>query len=88
MENLKEIQDQLFQQIKEKMPSNVSFVHEIAELLGISYDSDINKAIAIIQDEVSKHPNFLDNRTEEDIKEGRFSEAKDFFQEFKRGKEI
>jgi prevent-host-death family protein len=25
---------------------------------------------------------------EEDIKEGRFSEAKDFFQEFKRAKEI
>jgi prevent-host-death family protein len=25
---------------------------------------------------------------EEDIKEGRYTEAKDFFQEFKRGKEI
>jgi hypothetical protein len=29
----------LFQIIKEKLPSNVSFVHEISELLGISYDS-------------------------------------------------
>jgi len=33
------IQVTLFQIIKEKLPSNVSFVHEISELLGISYDS-------------------------------------------------
>jgi len=34
-----EIQKALFQNIKEKLPQNVSFVHEIAELLEISYDS-------------------------------------------------
>ena len=34
-----EIQKTLFQKIKEKMPQNVSFVHEVAELLEISYDS-------------------------------------------------
>jgi hypothetical protein len=34
-----EIQKALFQKIKEKLPQNVSFVHEIAELLEISYDS-------------------------------------------------
>lgn len=33
------IQVTLFHIIKEKLPSNVSFVHEISELLGISYDS-------------------------------------------------
>lgn len=36
--------------------------------LGISYDSDIDRAIAIIQDEATKHPYFLDNRKPEDIK--------------------
>lgn len=35
---------------------------------GISYDSDIDKAIAIIQEEAMKHPNFLDNRTKEEKK--------------------
>ncbi|MFC2100286.1 hypothetical protein ACFLRZ_00505 [Bacteroidota bacterium] len=39
MENLKEIQSNLFNQIKERLPTKLSFVHEIAELLGISYDS-------------------------------------------------
>ena len=34
-----EIQTALFQAIKHKLPENFSFVHEIAELLGISYDS-------------------------------------------------
>ena len=33
------LQQLLFQQIKVKLPENLSFVHEIAELLGISYDS-------------------------------------------------
>ena len=33
------IQESLFQQIKEKLPVHVSFVHELSELLGISYDS-------------------------------------------------
>ena len=32
----------------------------------ISYDSDIDKAIEIMQDEVSRHPNFVDHRTEEE----------------------
>jgi len=33
---------------------------------GISYDSSIDKAISIIQEESMKHPNFIDNRTPED----------------------
>jgi len=33
------LQQILFQQIKSKLPDNLSFVHEIAELLEISYDS-------------------------------------------------
>ncbi len=37
--------------------------------LGISYDSDIDKAIEIIRDEAIKHPNFIDNRTEEERKD-------------------
>ena len=37
--------------------------------IGISYDSDIDLAMRIIQDESVKHPNFVDNRTEEDKKE-------------------
>lgn len=35
---------------------------------GISYDSDINKAMKIMQGEAIKHPNFLDNRTAEEKK--------------------
>ena len=31
--------------------------------VGISYDSDIDKAIALIQEEAEKHPHLLDNRT-------------------------
>ncbi len=38
--------------------------------LGISYGSDINLAIRIIQEEVSKHPLSLDNRNEEQLAEG------------------
>ncbi len=38
--------------------------------LGISYDSDIDKAIAIIQEETKKHPLLLDNRTDEDKEKG------------------
>jgi small conductance mechanosensitive channel len=34
--------------------------------VGISYDSDVNKAIKIIQEEAVAHPNFLDKRTDED----------------------
>ena len=35
---------------------------------GISYDSDIEKAISIIQDEAEKHPYFIDVRTKEEKK--------------------
>jgi small conductance mechanosensitive channel len=38
--------------------------------VGISYDSDIDKAIAIIQEEARKHPNFSDQRTEQEKKDG------------------
>jgi len=38
--------------------------------IGISYDSDIDKARDIIRDEVVKHPLFIDNRTEEEIAAG------------------
>ncbi len=36
---------------------------------GISYDSDVDKAIKIIQEESMKHPDFLDIRTKGDIEE-------------------
>jgi small-conductance mechanosensitive channel len=39
-------------------------------LFSISYDSDIDKAIRIIQDEAQKHPLLIDNRTVEDIERG------------------
>ena len=35
--------------------------------LGVSYDSDIDLAIKIMQEEAMNHPLFLDNRTEEQI---------------------
>ncbi|MEK6917077.1 MAG: mechanosensitive ion channel family protein, partial [Nanoarchaeota archaeon] len=35
---------------------------------GISYDSDIDKAMKIMRDEAMKHPNFIDHRTEEEKK--------------------
>jgi small-conductance mechanosensitive channel len=37
---------------------------------GISYDSNVDKAIEIIQNEAEKHPLLLDNRSEEEIKNG------------------
>jgi small-conductance mechanosensitive channel len=37
---------------------------------GISYDSNIDKAIEIIQKEAEKHPLLLDNRTQEEIDKG------------------
>ncbi|GAB4250220.1 MAG: mechanosensitive ion channel family protein [Vicingaceae bacterium] len=37
---------------------------------GISYDSDIDKAIKIIQEVAINHPDSIDNRTEEEIKNG------------------
>lgn len=36
-------------------------------LFSISYDSDVDKAIEIIMDETSKHPLFMDKRSEEEI---------------------
>jgi plasmid maintenance system antidote protein VapI len=39
MEQEPNLQQLVFQQIKAKVPENLSFVHEIAELLEISYDS-------------------------------------------------
>lgn len=38
--------------------------------LGISYDADIELAKQIITEEVSKHPDFIDHRTEEELAEG------------------
>lgn len=38
---------------------------------GISYDSDIDKAMKIMVEESMKHPEFLDTRTEADKKEGK-----------------
>lgn len=38
--------------------------------IGISYDSDIDKAMQIIKEEALKHPMFLDNRSEEEIADG------------------
>lgn len=38
--------------------------------MGISYDSDIDKAREIIKDEVLKHPNFIDNRNAEQKEAG------------------
>lgn len=35
--------------------------------IGISYDSDVNKAMQIIKEEALKHPLLLDNRSEEEI---------------------
>ena len=37
---------------------------------GISYDSDVDKAIKIIQEEAQNHPNCLDNRTNDEKKLG------------------
>lgn len=39
--------------------------------VGISYDSDIDKAIAIIKEEAEKHPLSIDGRSEEDIADGK-----------------
>lgn len=39
MKNFVSIQQAIFKSVKSQLPSNISFVHEISELLGISYDS-------------------------------------------------
>lgn len=36
--------------------------------VGISYDSDVDLAIQLIQTEIAKHPLFVDVRTEDDVK--------------------
>ncbi|MFC2080465.1 mechanosensitive ion channel family protein [Bacteroidota bacterium] len=38
--------------------------------LGISYDSDIGKAMEIIRNEAQQHPEYIDNRTAEEKKKG------------------
>lgn len=38
--------------------------------VGISYDSDIDRAIAILQEEAEKHPNMIDVRTPEEVEAG------------------
>lgn len=38
--------------------------------MGISYDSDIDLAMKIMAEEAEKHPNLIDNRSEEDIQKG------------------
>ncbi|MDX1286125.1 MAG: mechanosensitive ion channel family protein, partial [Draconibacterium sp.] len=47
--------------VEEKIKKHIEF--------GISYDSDIDLAKQIIQDEILKHPLFLDNRDEKEKKE-------------------
>jgi hypothetical protein len=43
MEDIKQIQHSLFQQIKESLPDSLSFIHEIADVLEISYDSSYRR---------------------------------------------
>jgi small-conductance mechanosensitive channel len=38
--------------------------------MGISYDSDIDRAFAIMREQAQAHPNFLDKRSEEEIQQG------------------
>jgi small-conductance mechanosensitive channel len=38
--------------------------------VGISYDSDVDKAMTIMQEEAMKHPNFIDNRSDQDKEDG------------------
>lgn len=38
--------------------------------LGISYDSDLEKAIEILREETERHPNCIDNRNQEDMEKG------------------
>lgn len=39
--------------------------------MGISYDSNISAAMKIMEEEAVKHPNYIDVRTEEDVREGK-----------------
>ncbi|MBW2967399.1 mechanosensitive ion channel family protein [Candidatus Woesearchaeota archaeon] len=38
--------------------------------IGIGYDSDVDRAMKIIQDEAMKHPNYIDNRTKDEKEKG------------------
>lgn len=38
--------------------------------MGISYDSDMDKAMEIMSKEAMAHPNFIDHRTQEDLDKG------------------
>lgn len=40
-------------------------------VIGISYDSNIDLAMKIIQEEAEKHPHFLDRRSEEDLEDNK-----------------
>ena len=55
------ISDQTIENPDIKDPKICKFVE-----FGISYDSDIGKAMKIIQEEAEKHENCIDNRTEEE----------------------
>jgi small conductance mechanosensitive channel len=48
-----------FNIVEEKVCNHIMF--------GISYDSDVDLATSIIQEEAQKHPNFVDNREQEQI---------------------
>ena len=39
-------------------------------IIGISYDSDVDLAMEIMREEATAHPNFIDNRTDEDKEKG------------------
>lgn len=60
-------------EIGSEIVTNSSIVDEavcnIVEM-GISYNSDINKAMSIMKEEAIPHPNFYDNRTAADKKAG------------------
>jgi len=58
--------------INSEIITNSSIVDELVcnfVEMGISYDSNIDKAIEIMRNEAIKHPNFIDNRTKEEKKE-------------------
>ncbi|NLN83868.1 MAG: mechanosensitive ion channel family protein [Firmicutes bacterium] len=38
--------------------------------IGVAYETDLNRAMAIIEEEIVKHPNFLDSRSEQEKAEG------------------
>jgi small-conductance mechanosensitive channel len=59
--------------ISSEIVTNSSIVEEhICNFIemGISYDSDVDRAMEIMKNEAVKHPNYIDNRTAEEIKQG------------------